>query len=124
MREIDETKQMKNSRKEAVEIQIKSDKCEAALEFISKEIWVDRRTDGLSVRQKEREMRVGKLKWMRQALKRIGHGVAVGQGRFVCRLRSQSGSNTAGSLSAHRLTSSAVCQPVRASHSRTISDNT
>ncbi len=114
--------QVKNSRKEAVEIQIKSDKCEAALESISKEIWVDRRTDGL--RQREREMRVGKLKWMRQALKRIGHGVAVGQGRFVCRLRSQSGSNTAGSLSAHGLTSSAVCQSVCASHSRTVSDNT
>lgn len=56
--------------------------------------WTDGWTDGgLSIRQREREMRVGKLKWMRQALKRIGHGAAVGQGRFVSRLRSQSGSN-------------------------------
>lgn len=66
----------------------------------SKEICVEGRRARLSIRQREREMRVGKLKWMRQALKRIGHGDAVGQGRFVSRLRSQNGSNTAGFLSA------------------------
>lgn len=54
----------------------------------------------LRVKQRESKMRVGKLKWMRQALKRIGHGVAVGQGQFVSRLRSQSGSTTAG-ISCH-----------------------
>lgn len=41
-------------------------------------------------------MALGKLKWMRQALKRIGHGVAVGQDQFVPRLRSQSGSTPSG----------------------------
>lgn len=54
---------------------------EGALDFASEETC-----------QTMSKMRAGELKWARQALKRIGHGVAVGQGRFVSGLRSQSGS--------------------------------
>lgn len=54
-------------------------------------------------------MALGKLKWMRQALKRIGHGAAVGQDQFVSRLRSQSGFTPSG-ISSLTHTSSPVCQ--------------
>lgn len=73
---------------------------EGALDFTSKETC-----------QMASKMRAGKLKWMRQALKRIGHSVAAGQGRFVSRLRSQSGST----ISRHS-PCSALCQSAWSSY--------
>lgn len=61
--------------------------------------WVSIQRDLCGRTQTERWERV-KLKWMRQALKRTGYSAAVGQARFVSRLKPQSGFNTAGSLSA------------------------
>lgn len=56
---------------------------------------------GRAQRQTTSKMRAAKLNWMRQALKRIGHGVvgAVDEGRCVFGLRSQNGSTMAQSVS-------------------------